>query len=201
MGKRVWGRAYPWKGRRQTVEEVVAARPRIKSVRWEAAEPEAAGLLMMVVRRTLKLRSGCRKPVRRHEELVGATDSLRSETAPYSIRRYPGFRNGTRGSSAQPIHRITHPEGACPSWADLSESNARSYAICPGSGTEPSRFLGTKSWKSLIAEPIIAGPPRRCKSSDSIAYSHVTTRRQEFNRANPRLPCHTLKQVTATVLR
>ena len=97
-------------------------------MQWEAARREATGLLSEAVRRTLTLRVGCQQSVRRYVEAVEVPDALRPVPSPYLARGNPGFRSGAWGSKAQPLHRITQPEGDCPSGADRSESRARSYA-------------------------------------------------------------------------
>ena len=68
---------------------------------------------------------------RRHEEPDGA------ESTPTSVSL---LSRRVQESSARSIDRITQREGAYPCWADRSESSARSYAVVPGSGTDPPGF-------------------------------------------------------------
>ena len=167
----------------------------------KAAGRGATGLRKKAVRRTLRLRAGCMKPVRRYVEAVEVPDSLRPVPSPYLARGNPGFRSGTWGSSAQPLHRITQPKGACPSWADRSESKARSYAACPGSGTGPSRFLGTNSWKKPD------NGTNYCRGAAllqwfwsitaPIGFSVVTTHRQEFTGVSLRALSSTRGQLSS----
>ena len=157
---------------------------------WGAARHEATVLLKSAVRRMLKLQSGgrCSLAVESRSAGMWSLPERLTHSDPclprLMSRGHPGFRSGTRGSKAQPLHRITQPKGACPSWANRSESKARSYAACPGSGTGPSRFLGTKRWKK---------PDNRtnyCRGAAllqwfwsltaPIGFSIVTTLRQEF---------------------
>ncbi len=50
----------------------------------------------------LKLRQGCRKPVRRHEEPVGVQGALRSVSAPHLLRSVPAFETVQGGAWLNP---------------------------------------------------------------------------------------------------
>ena len=78
----------------------------------------------------------------------------------------PGRPSGERGSIL-PVR----PLGGC------SESRARSYAAGPGfGGREPSRFLGTKRWKSQKLTQLSPEQPSGWKTSEGVAghSAHIT---------------------------
>ena len=81
---------------------------------------------------------------------------------PAPVSRLPNRHRGSNGSTPRPAHasgmrlslRGDHRESEAPSfrsgpWAAVRRAKARSSAAGPGfGGREPSRFLGTKRWKS-----------------------------------------------------
>ena len=102
------------------------------------------------------------------------------------LRMCPGIRDGLRGATAQPLDRLTQREGACPSgadhreseaqsfrsdpWAAVRRAKARSYAAGPGFGErEPSRFLGTKRWKSQKLRQLSPEQPTGWKASEGVS--------------------------------
>ena len=73
--------------------------------------------------------------------------SLHSDPYPFIQHEdIPAFEAapGEQRSTPPPNHAA---ERRLSLMGDRSESNARSYAACPGSGTGPSRFLGGNPWK------------------------------------------------------
>ena len=148
------GIGWPGKPTQDSPDGGGAIRPKMKSVRWEAARREATGLLSEAVRRTLTLRAGCQQPVRRYVEAVEVPDALRLVCT--------GFRSGTWGSSARPLHRITQPKGTCPSWETVRRAGLNPMRPDPGRGPDPPGFSARNPGKSLTTEPIIAGAQRCC---------------------------------------
>ena len=90
----------------------------------------------------------CGEPTARPllDRSAGMRNRTEQNPTPTSVSR---LSRRVQESSARSIDRITQREGAYPCWADRSESSARSYAVVPGSGTDPPGFLGGKLWKSL----------------------------------------------------
>ena len=89
-------------------------------------------------------------------EAVEAPEALRLLPSPHSIRGHTGFRSGTRGSKAQPLHRITQPDCVCPSWRPFGEQGS---ILCGLSrvGDRTLQVLGRNPWKSLATESILPG--------------------------------------------
>ena len=102
------------------------------------------------------------------------------------LRMCPGIRDGLRGATARPIDRLTQREGVCPSgetigrarlnpfrsdpWAAVRRAKARSYAAGPGfGGREPSRFLGTKRWKSQKLRQLSPEQPSEWKAKNPVS--------------------------------
>ena len=95
----------------------------------------------------------CGEPTARPllDRAAGMRNRAEQNPTPTSVSR---LSRRVQESSARSIDRITQREGAYPCWADRSESSARSYAVVPGSGTDPPGFLGGKRWKSLKLNPV-----------------------------------------------
>ena len=69
-------------------------------------------------------------------------------------------RSGEQGSTPQPHHALGSASSLL---GDRSESRARSYAVLPGSGNRPSRFLGRETLEKPDNLLIIAGQLREWK--------------------------------------
>ena len=156
----------------------------------------------LVVRRTLKLRAGCRKPVRRYVAPVRSDRRTRTSTCPVlvtEISRLSKRHSGEQRSTPPPHHasgrRLSLMGGP------FGEQALNPMRPDPGRGQDPPGFSARNPGKSLTMEPIIAGPPVCCKGADPIAYSHATARRQEFDRVNLRLLNPSPKARSATVRR
>ena len=121
---------------------------------WEAARREATVLRKKAARRMLRLRAGRLQPVRRYVGSVEAPDALRPV--------YPGFRSGTWGSSAQPLHRITQPDALVPHGQTVRRAMLDPMRPDSGRGPDPPGFSARNPGKSLTMEPIIAAAQRCC---------------------------------------
>ena len=148
-----------------------AARPgraTISNVLGYLRQGEAASQLQTSIadRRVVKLRPVPQEPCRRREEPASVQGALRpgcprgrserrSNRCECVLRGEP---SGERGSIL-PVR----PLGGC------SESEARSYAAGPGfGGREPSRFLGTKRWKSQKLRQLSTEHATEWKASEGV---------------------------------
>ena len=127
-------------------------------------------------------RDGCAAAMRNQP---GRLSARRPGSTPYSLRRCPDFRTRSLGeqcSTPRPAHAAgrrlslrggpsgergsilpVRPLGGC------SESRARSYAAGPGfGGREPSRFLGTKRWKSQKLRQLSPDRTSEWKARDGV---------------------------------
>ena len=85
------------------------------------------------------VREPCGEPTARSNNgwAVGMRNRTEQNSTPTEVSL---LSRRVQESSARSIDRITQREGAYPCWADRSESSARSYAVVPGSGTDPPGF-------------------------------------------------------------
>ena len=141
---------------------------------WDLRDVKRPACSGRAARRTMRLRAGCQQPVRRYVVAVEAQDALRPEPFPHQMRGYPGIRCGTQGSKAQPLHRITQPDCACPSWETVRRARLDPMRPVPGRGPDPPGFSAGIPGKSLTTESIIAGPQGPDKEFPPIAYPGMT---------------------------
>ena len=149
---------------------VAAAWPRTSTIGGKMEGVRRPACSGRAVRRTMRLRAGCQQPVRRYVVAIEVTDALRPEPLLYQMRGHPGIRCGTQGSKAQPLHRITQPNCACPSWETVRRARLDPMRPVPGRGPYPPGFSAGIPGKSLTTESIIAGPQAPGKGSDRNAY-------------------------------
>ena len=104
-------------------------------------------------------------------------------SASTNVSRHPRRSQGSNGSTHRPAHaagrrlshRGDHRESEAQSlrsypWAAVRRAKARSYAAGPGfGGREPSRFLGTKRWKSQKLRQLSPGRTTEWKAFGGVS--------------------------------